>query len=67
MAYMFIFDISRILKDTYENKVLLLKMIIADYYEIHHSIGEILLEYYVDAKFPPYDLSMNDIEYINKL
>jgi len=67
LAYTYIFDISHILENTHENKILLLKMIIADYYEIHHSISEILLEYSADAKFPPYDLSMNDIDYIRNL
>jgi hypothetical protein len=67
LTYSYIFNASNLLKETNENKVLLLKMVIADYYDIYHSISEILLQYSADAKFPLYDLSMNDIEYINKL
>ena len=46
---------------------MLLYCILADYYQLYHSISEVLQEYSVDAKFKKYNLSMNDLEYIKKL
>lgn len=63
----FIFEISKILDDTFENKLMVLLCILSDYYNYYHSISEVLQEYCVYAKFDRYDLSKNDVDYINSL
>jgi hypothetical protein len=67
LCYELLFNISKIVDKTFENKVKLLCLIIADYYPIHHSISEILQLYTEDAKFPKYNLSLNDCNYLKTL
>ncbi len=68
LCYNSIFNVTHILKKNKKNKVLLLCLILADYYGIHHSISEVLGFYTVEAEFNDYKLKNNDINYIkNKI
>lgn len=67
LCFEFYFNITKILKPSKKNKIKLLMLILADYYPIHHSITEILIQYTVDSNLPLYSLDMNDISYIKKL
>jgi hypothetical protein len=66
-TFEFVFMISKILDDTFENKLMLLICILSDYYNYYHSISEVLQEYSDYATFDRYDLSENDVDYINSL
>jgi hypothetical protein len=63
IMYNFIFNITKLFPKNNKNKTLLLCLILADYYDLHHSIfGEILAVYSSDANFNDYKLSMNDLK-----
>lgn len=64
LLYNSIFNITKILSNTIENKILLLCLILADYSEIHHSMSEILQLYTKDANLIEYKLENNDVNYI---
>jgi hypothetical protein len=64
LSYQIIFDITKIMAPTAENKILLLLCILCHYSMYYHSISEVLQSYTVDAQLPTYTLDMNDIEYI---
>jgi len=70
--YQNVFVISKILEETLENKIMLLLAILADYTGFYHSTTEILQVFIEeaggnDAGLPPYDLSMDDVDYIESL
>ena len=68
LFYNAIFNVTHILKNTNKNKVILLCLIVLDYYEIFHSISEILGFYSIESGFNDYKLSNNDLSYIkNKI
>ena len=60
-------EYTGILKKTYENKVILLLIILCDFYPIHHSLDEILQQYAPIWGLPKYTLDMNNLEYLEKL
>lgn len=64
LTYQIIFDISKILEPTDENKIMLLLCILCHYSEYYHSFSEILQTYTVDASLIEYTLDMNDLDYI---
>jgi hypothetical protein len=66
--YNSVFNVTQILKPTKKNKVIILCLIIIDYYQIHHSLSEILGFYSVESGFNDYKLDNNDLNYIkNKI
>jgi len=67
LGYQIIFDISKILPKTIENKKKLLLCMITDYSTYYHSLSEVLQTYVSEAELPKYTLEMNDIEYLKKL
>ena len=68
LCYNAIFNVTHILKNTNKNKVILLCLILLDYYEIFHSISEVLGFYSIEAGFNDYKLCDNDLNYIkNKI
>jgi len=68
LFYNAIFNLTHILKKTKKNKVILLCLILLDYYELFHSISEILAFYTIESGFNDYKLSNNDLSYIkNKI
>lgn len=67
LSYQIIFDITKILEPTQENKILLLLCILCHYSEHYHSFSEILQSYTVDAQFKEYTMDMNDLEYIHQI
>jgi hypothetical protein len=65
MLYNLIFNILKLLPRTKQNELLLLFMIILDFYPIHHSISEILITYSRDSKhLKKYYLHENEIKYL---
>ena len=67
LSYQIIFDITKIMPPTAENKILLLLCILCHYSVYYHSISEVLQSYTVDAGLVPYTLDMNDMEYIQRV
>lgn len=67
LSYQIIFDITKIMPPTVENKILLLLCILCHYSVYYHSISEVLQSYTVDAGLVPYSLDMNDMEYIQRV
>jgi len=68
LCYNSIFNITHIFKDTNKNKVILLCLIILDYYQMFHSLSEILSFYSIESGFDDYKLYDNDLNYIkNKI
>jgi len=67
MVYNFIFNILKIFKKSVHNELLLLLMVILDFYPIHHSISEILVTYSRESKYlKKYYLDEDEIKYLNK-
>jgi hypothetical protein len=66
MTFQLVFNILKILTSE-KDKIMLLLCLVGDYYPIHHSIPEILMLYPEEASLPKYDLSMDPVEYIQKL
>lgn len=66
LCYNSIFNVTRILRPTNKNKVMLMCLIVLDYYQVFHSLSEILGFYSIEAKFNDYKLSDNDVNYIKK-
>jgi len=64
LCYNSIFNVTRILKKTNKNKVIVLCLILLDYYQLHHSISEILGFYSIEAGFNDYKLDNNDLDYV---
>ena len=64
LCYNSIFNITHILPTTNKNKVILLCLISLDYYQIHHSLSEVVSFYSIESGFNDYKLNNNDIEYI---
>jgi hypothetical protein len=67
LGHQIIFDISKILPKTEKNKVMLLLCMIADYSIYYHSMSEVLQTYASEAELPPYNLEMNDLQYLKIL
>lgn len=67
LCYNSIFNITKMFPKTKKNKVLVLCLILADYYDIHHSISEVLSMYTSDADLKKYKLENNDLKYIEGL
>ena len=67
MVYNFVFNILKIFKKSVKNELLLLLMLILDFYPIHHSISEILVTYSRESKYlTNYYLDEDEIKYIKK-
>jgi hypothetical protein len=67
ITYQSVFEVAKVVSPTRRNKILLLLCILADYYYYYHTLSEVLQEYSSEAGLPRYDLSMNDVEYIERL
>jgi hypothetical protein len=68
LFYNAIFNITHILKATNKNKVIVLCLILLDYYESFHSMSEVLSFYSIEAGFDDYKLHNNDVNYVkNKI
>jgi hypothetical protein len=67
LCYNSIFNITKMLPKTKKNKVLVLCLILADYYKIYHSMSEVLSMYTVDAGLKKYTLNTNNITYVKNL
>jgi hypothetical protein len=64
LCYNSVFNITRILNPTPKNKVMLLCLIALDYYQLHHSLSEVVSFYSVEAGFNDYKLTHNDVDYV---
>lgn len=68
MIYQCIFNLYKIFNKSMKNKLLVLLMIIVDFYPFYHSISEILVTYTREANFNPvYTLDMDEIIYIKNM
>jgi hypothetical protein len=67
MLYNFIFNILKVLNKNIKNELLVLFMIILDFYPIHHSISEILVTYSRESHYlKKYYLNQNEFYYLKK-
>jgi hypothetical protein len=65
MVYYFIFNLLKVLSKNKKNEILLLLMIILDFYPIHHSISEILVIYTRESKYlKKYYLNEDEMNYL---
>lgn len=67
ITYQIVFQIANLLPSSDSNTIKLLLCILADYYNFHHSISEVLQEYSAEAGFPDYRLNRNDLDYVQSL
>jgi len=68
LIYNLIFNLLKILPKTPKNESLVLFMILADFYPLHHSISEILVTYTRDTKqLKNYSLNQDELVYLKNL